>query len=129
MRSRFAILAGLLSVPYAHADLQAKPHTGIAGIDFESQLGYDIGYDDNVTWQHDSQDAIGSSYQNIKPVVKAMGERQDDRYLLMYSGDYRYYANDSADNRNNHYFMFNGSWRFGDMHGLALDLEETLSHE
>ncbi|HDR2793547.1 MULTISPECIES: outer membrane beta-barrel protein [Enterobacter] len=129
MRSRFAILAGLLSVPYAHADLQAKPHTGIAGIDFESQLGYDIGYDDNVTWQHDSQDAIGSSYQNIKPVVKAMGERQEDRYLLMYSGDYRYYANDSADNRDNHYFMFNGNWRFGDKHGLALDLEETLGHE
>lgn len=59
MRSRFAVLAGLLSVPYAHADLQAKPHTGVAGIDFESQLGYDIGYDDNVT---------GSATTKIKSV-------------------------------------------------------------
>ncbi|EPM0706326.1 capsular biosynthesis protein, partial [Klebsiella aerogenes] len=111
MRSRFAVLAGLLSVPYAHADLQAKPHTGVAGIDFESQLGYDIGYDDNVTWQRYDQNKIGSSYQNIKPVVKAIGERYEDRYLLMYSGDYRNYGNDSADNRNNHFFMFNGKWR------------------
>lgn len=47
----------------------------------------------------------------------------------MYSGDYRNYANDSADNRNNHFFMFNGKWRFGSMHGLSLDLDETLGHE
>lgn len=36
-------------MPYAWADLQAKPHTGVAGIDFESQVGYDVGYNDNVT--------------------------------------------------------------------------------
>ena len=54
---------------------------------------------------------IGSSYQSIKPIVKAIGERYEDRYLLMYSGDYRNYANDSADNRNNHFScsMVNGA--------------------
>jgi hypothetical protein len=25
--------------------------------------------------------------------------------------------------------MFNGKWRFGKMHGLSLDLDETLGHE
>lgn len=51
MRSELTFLAGLLAMPYAWADLQAKPHTGVAGIDFESQVGYDVGYNDNVTWQ------------------------------------------------------------------------------
>ncbi|MDN6934694.1 capsular biosynthesis protein, partial [Klebsiella pneumoniae] len=101
MRSKGMALTVLLYIPWVHADLQGKPHTGIAGIDFESQLGYDIGYNDNVTWQRYDQKKIGSSYQSIKPIVKAIGERYEDRYLLMYSGDYRNYANDSADNRNN----------------------------
>ncbi|MCF0737826.1 outer membrane beta-barrel protein [Klebsiella pneumoniae] len=129
MRSKGMALTVLLYIPWVHADLQGKPHTGIAGIDFESQLGYDIGYNDNVTWQRYDQKKIGSSYQSMKPIVKAIGERYEDRYLLMYSGDYRNYANDSADNRNNHFFMFNGKWRFGSMHGLSLDLDETLGHE
>lgn len=50
MRSELTFLAGLLAIPCAWADLQAKPHTGVAGIDFESQVGYDVGYNDNVTW-------------------------------------------------------------------------------
>lgn len=49
MRSKGMALTVLLYIPRVHADLQGKPHTGIAGIDFESQLGYDIGYNDNVT--------------------------------------------------------------------------------
>lgn len=54
MRSKGMALTVLLYIPWVHADLR-KPHTGIAGIDFESQLGYDIGYNDNVTWQRYDQ--------------------------------------------------------------------------
>ncbi len=129
MRSELTFLAGLLAMPYAWADLQAKPHTGVAGIDFESQVGYDVGYNDNVTWQRYGGNEIGSAYQGVKPIFKAIGERYEDRYLLMYSGDYRRYASDSADNRDNHFFMFNGKWRFGSMHGLSLDLDETFDYE
>ncbi|VFS67674.1 Uncharacterized protein conserved in bacteria (DUF2320) [Raoultella planticola] len=129
MRSRLIFLAGLLYLPYGYADLQAKPHTGVAGIDFESQIGYDVGYNDNVTWQRADHNKIASGYQNIKPILKAIGQRYEDRYLLMYSGDYRNYTSDSADNRSNHFFMFNGSWRYGKMHGLSLDLDETYGHE
>lgn len=129
MRSELTFLAGLLAIPCAWADLQAKPHTGVAGIDFESQVGYDVGYNDNVTWQRYGGNETASSWQGIKPIFKAIGERYEDRYLLMYSGDYRRYASDSADNRDNHFFMFNGKWRFGSMHGLSLDLDETFGHE
>lgn len=129
MRFRLTCLVGLLSIPAAHADLQSKPHTGIAGIDFESQVGYDVGYNDNVTWQRDDGNKMASGYQRLTPIFKAIGERYEDRYLLMYSGDYRQYTSDSADNRSDHFFMFNGNWRFGQMHGLSLDVDETLGHE
>lgn len=65
MRSELTFLAGLLAMPYAWADLQAKPHTGVAGIDFESQVGYDVGYNDNVTWQRYGGNEIG-------PLIKAL---------------------------------------------------------
>lgn len=109
MRSELTFLAGLLAMPYAWADLQAKPHTGVAGIDFESQVGYDVGYNDNVTWQRYGGNEIGSAYQGVKPIFKAIGERYEDRYLLMYSGDYRRYASDSADNRDNHFLCLTAS--------------------
>ena len=122
-------MVGLLYIPFTHADLQPKPHTGVAGINFESQVGLDTGYSDNVTWQHDADDKIASGYQRVTPLVKAMGERGEDRYLLMYSGDYRRYASDSADNRGDHFFMFNGKWRSGLKQGFSLDIDETLGHE
>lgn len=129
MRFRLTFLVALLYLPVVHADLQPKQHTGVAGIDFESQVGYDAGYNDNVTWQRDNSNKIASSYQRLTPIVKAIGQRYEDRYLLMYSGDYRRYSQDDADNRSDHFMMFNGKWRFGRMHGFSLDLDETLGHE
>lgn len=122
-------MVGLLYFPVAHADLQPKQHIGVAGLDFESQVGYDVGYNDNVTWQRDDGNKIASGYQRLTPIVRAMGRRYEDSYMLMYSGDYRQYQADSADNRSDHFLMFNGKWRFGQMHGLSLDLDETLGHE
>ncbi|MFV0489035.1 MAG: capsular biosynthesis protein, partial [Vibrio fluvialis] len=54
------IIAVLASA--AHAELTPKSHIGIAGIDFQSQLGVDYGHDDNVTYQRDSDAAIDSNF-------------------------------------------------------------------
>ena len=69
----------------------------------------DYGYNDNVSYQPHSSDAIGSSFQSAAPVLSMIGERGQDKYLLMYSGDYRNYSSDSADNYNDHFFRFNGA--------------------
>ncbi|MEJ5071305.1 outer membrane beta-barrel protein [Enterobacter ludwigii] len=129
MLSKFLFLAGLLYMPVVYADLQGKQHTGVAGIDFESQVGYDVGYNDNVTLQHKESNAIAAGYQQLTPLLKMIGQRYEDHYLLMYSGDYRRYNGDSADDRSNHFLMFKGDWRFGQKQGFSLDLDETLGHE
>ncbi len=109
------------------ADLMPKSHIGIAGIDFQSQVGLDYGHENNVTYQAYDQDAVSSDFQSVRPMIKAVGARYQDQYLLMYSGDYRRYDRDSADNYTDHFFRFNGAWRYGLKHGLTLSLEEILS--
>jgi len=129
MRSRLTLMVGLFYLPIAHADLQPKQHIGVAGLDFESQLGYDVGYNDNVAWQHNEYDKISSGYQRLTPSVKVMGKRHEDQYLLSYDGDYRQYQSDSADNRNDHTLLFDGKWRLGQMHGTELILYDAFGHE
>lgn len=111
------------------ADLTPKSHIGIAGIDFQSQVGLDYGHENNVTYQAYDQDAVSSDFQSVRPMIKAIGARYQDQYLLMYSGDYRRYDRDSADNYTDHFFRFNGAWRYGLKHGLTLSLEDSLGHE
>ncbi len=111
------------------ADLTPKSHIGIAGIDFQSQVGLDYGHENNVTYQAYDQDAVSSDFQSVRPMIKAIGARYQDQYLLMYSGDYRRYDRDSADNYTDHFFRFNGVWRYGLKHGLTLSLEDSLGHE
>lgn len=111
------------------ADLTPKSHIGIAGIDFQSQVGLDYGHENNVTYQAYDQNAVSSDFQSVRPMIKAIGARYQDQYLLMYSGDYRRYDRDSADNYTDHFFRFNGAWRYGLKHGLTLSLEDSLGHE
>ncbi|RNM25571.1 capsular biosynthesis protein [Dickeya undicola] len=129
MRTKLIIAAGMI-MPYpAWADLIPKSHIGMAGIDFQSQVGLDYGHENNVTYQAYQQDAVHSDFQSVRPMMKAIGARYQDQYLLMYSGDYRRYDRDSADNYTDHFFRFNGAWRYGLKHGLTLSLEDTLGHE
>lgn len=78
----------------------------------------DYGYNDNVSYQPHSSDAIGSSFQSAAPVLSMIGERGQDKYLLMYSGDYRNYSSDSADNYNDHFSVLTVR-RYGLKHGLT----------
>ncbi|MRS13620.1 capsular biosynthesis protein [Enterobacteriaceae bacterium RIT691] len=129
MRSRLTLMVGLLYFPVAHADLQPKQHIGVAGLDFESQVGYDVGYNDNVTWQHDENRASATNYQRLTPSLSVSGKRYEDQYLLAYTGDYRQYQSDSADNRSDHTFLLAGNWRLGQMHGVEVNLYDALGHE
>ncbi|EEQ01193.1 capsular polysaccharide biosynthesis protein [Yersinia rohdei ATCC 43380] len=115
--------------PAAWAELTPKSHIGFAGIDFQGIVGADFGYDDNVTHQPHNSDAISSSFQSLTPVLTLSGERYQDKYLLMYSGDYRQYNNSSSDNYDDHFFRLNSAWRYGQMHGLTFNIEDSIGHE
>ncbi|ULR33262.1 outer membrane beta-barrel protein [Dickeya fangzhongdai] len=129
MRTKLIIAAGMIMPHPSWADLTPKSHIGIAGIDFQSQVGLDYGHENNVTYQAYDQDAVSSDFHSVRPMIKAIGARYQDQYLLMYSGDYRRYDRDSADNYTDHFFRFNGVWRYGLKHGLTLSLEDSLGHE
>ncbi len=128
-RTKLIIIAGMAIVQPAMAGLKPKSHIGIAGIDFQSQLGASYGQVGNVTYQPYQSDVVSSDFKSVTPTLKAIGERYEDKYLLMYSGDYRQYGSASADSYNDHFFDFNGSWRYGQMHGLMLNVADTVGHE
>lgn len=124
------LVAGIAALPSAAWALPVpKSHIGVAGIDFQGQVGLNYGQDSNVTHQPWSQNEISSTWQSVNPMFRAIGERHEDRYQLMYSGDYRSYNQSSADNYADHFFSFSGNWRFGQMQGFKLDVQETLGHE
>lgn len=127
--SRALLIAGLAAMPAAWALPVPKSHIGVAGIDFQSQVAVDYGQVSNVTYQPWAKNEISAPFYHVSPLLRAIGERYEDRYLLMYSGDYRTYTQDSADNYANHFLRFNGLWRYGQMHGLSLDVQDTLGHE
>ncbi|EMW7169304.1 capsular biosynthesis protein [Vibrio fluvialis] len=129
MRQLTSALIIAVLAPAAHAELTPKSHIGIAGIDFQSQLGVDYGHDDNVTYQRDSDAAIDSYFWTLTPTLKAIGERGEDRYVLMYSGEYRRYEDSSADDYDRHFMMLDTAWRFGRMHGLTFNLSQTFGQE
>ncbi|MEI7345859.1 outer membrane beta-barrel protein [Dickeya chrysanthemi] len=129
MRTELIIAAGMIIPSSSWAELTPKSHIGIAGIDFQSQLGLDYGHENNITSQADDRDRINSDFQGMKPTFKAIGKRYQDQYLLMYSGDYRRYESDPADNYADHLLRINSEWRYGQKHGLALSLDDSFGHE
>lgn len=124
-----ALLAGMSVMSAAWALPVPKSHIGVAGIDFQSQVAANWGNTSNVTYQPWSRNEISSDWVSVSPMFRAIGERYEDKYLLMYSGDYRSYRQDSADNYADHFLRFTGNWRYGQMHGLTLDIMDTLGHE
>ncbi|RDK90808.1 putative beta-barrel porin 2 [Enterobacillus tribolii] len=131
MKTHTSVLlaAGLAAMPPAWALPVPKSHTGIAGIDFQGQISAGYGQVSNVTYQPWSRNETSSAFQSVNPMFRALGERGEDRYQLMYSGDYRAYNQASADNYADHFFRFAGQWRYGQMQGLSLTMEDTLGHE
>ncbi|MCS3601417.1 hypothetical protein M2371_000603 [Buttiauxella sp. BIGb0471] len=129
MHIKYIVAAGMVLSQPAIADLTPKSHIGIAGIDFQSNVGVNYGHESNVTYQPYDNDAISSDFVSVTPMLSMIGERYQDKYLLMYSGDYRSYNSDSADNYADHFFRFNGTWRYGQMHGLMFNIEDSLGHE
>ncbi|WP_394125921.1 outer membrane beta-barrel protein [Vibrio hepatarius] len=134
MKQHTKLLIGGLGVTfasYSQANLTPKPHIGIAGIDFQSQLGMKYGRDSNVTYQTQSNDSVESDYVMVEPYLQAVGERGEDQYLLVYSGKYLQYQDQTStvDDYSDHYFLFLPKWRFGDKHELNWFIEQTWGHE
>ncbi|EEY3523467.1 outer membrane beta-barrel protein [Escherichia coli O128:H42] len=129
MRTEILVIAGIVMCEPAWADLTPKSHIGIAGIDFQANAATSSGYVKNITYQPYARDAKDSLFNSITPTLVMSGERCQDKYLLMYSGDYRHYDKHPADNYNDHSLHFNGAWRYGGRHGLMLKLEDSLGHE
>lgn len=123
------LAASIGAIPPALALPVPKSHIGVAGIDFQGLVEANQGHTSNVTYQPYGRDEISSGWTNVKPTFQAIGERYEDRYVLMYAGDYRRYQQDSADDYTDHFLRFTGDWRYGKMHGLTLDLMDNIGHE
>ncbi len=91
MRTEILVIAGIVMCEPAWADLTPKSHIGIAGIDFQANAATSSGYVKNITYQPYARDAKDSLFNSITPTLIMSGERYQDKYLLMYSGDYRHY--------------------------------------
>lgn len=129
MKRLTSTLLILSLAPAAYAELTPKSHIGLAGIDFQSQLGVDYGHESNVTYQRWADDAIDSDFWTLSPMIQAIGERGEDRYTLMYSGEFRRYDASSADDYQQHFLQLETAWRFGRMHGLSVNLSQNYGQE
>ncbi|MGF1749688.1 MULTISPECIES: outer membrane beta-barrel protein [Vibrio] len=112
-----------------YAELTPKSHIGVAGIDVQSQVGVEYGHDSNVTYQVNPTNAIDSDYAKVTPYVRAVGERGEDRYVFVYSGDYARYQNATDEDYSDHFLMLQSSWRFGLKHGLEWFIQQDWGHQ
>ena len=99
---------------FCYAALTPKPHIGPAGIEFQSNVDLDYGYDDNVNFQSEKAPHVTSDFFNLKPFLKLEGKRNADTYTVEYLGDYRQYQNDAtSDDYDDHTIRFIGAWEKG----------------
>ncbi len=114
----------------AYAYLTPKSHIGPAGIEFQSKVDLDYGYDDNVNFQSENTPNVTSDFFNLKPFLKLEGKRNADVYTIEYLGDYRQYQEDvTSDNYDDHTVRFIGAWKKGLNNDLLFTIENTLGHE
>ncbi|MEZ9565605.1 outer membrane beta-barrel protein [Vibrio artabrorum] len=122
------VLLGLVSYT-CQAELTPKSHITVAGIDVQSRVGVEYGQDSNVTYQVNPMNEMDSAYTTLTPYLRAVGERGQDRYLLVYSGEYSRYDNASDDDYTDHFLMFQSSLRFGLKHSLNWFIQQDWGHE
>lgn len=119
----------LLITPFAYADLTPKTHTGIGGIDFQSQVAMEQGHDSNVTYQYFNDQAPDSDYLRLTPQLQMTGQRYTDTYQLRYRGDYLSYDNAASDDNYKHDFNLHTEWWYGLRHSLQLNINDTINRE
>ncbi len=131
MKQRTSVVAVcfLLLTPVAYADLKPKSHIGLAGIDFQSRVGASYGTDDNVTHQVDGNKKVESNFWTVSPELKAIGERGEDEYLVLYQGDFNRYEDSSPDDSDRHFMMFDGKWHYGLRHRLNWNVQQSYGEE
>ena len=114
----------------AYAYLTPKPHIGPAGIEFQSNIGLNYGYDDNVNFQSDNTPQVSSDFFNLKPFLKLEGKRDADIYTIEYSGDYRKYQEEAtSDDYDDHTIKFTSVWKKGFNSDILFTIENSLGHD
>lgn len=113
----------------AAAEPQPVNHRGPWGVQIQTRLDSEYGYNSNVTAQRDPALAIGSNYYGLTPSLRVSGQRGQDRYALLYQGAYREYTASSADSYYDQRWALNTRWRYGLRHALALNASLDKSHE
>lgn len=125
-----SLIGLLLPLPgMAQTEPQAVMHTGPWGMQIQTRLDSEYGYNSNVTAQRDPALAIGSSYYGLAPDIRLSGQRGQDRYALSYHGDYRAYTASQADSYYDQRWALNSRWRYGLRHALALNASLDQSHD
>lgn len=114
----------------AYAYLTPKPHIGPAGIEFQSNIGLNYGYDDNVNFQSDNTPQVASEFFNLKPFLKLEGKRDADSYTIEYSGDYRKHQEEAtSDDYDDHTIKFTSVWKKGFNSDILFTIENQFGHE
>ncbi len=129
LRTKLWYVSTLLLSASAYADLKPKSHIGFGGIEYQSSVGAVYGFNDNVTYQLNDDEKVSSNYLAVAPEVKAIGQRGEDQYLLMYKGNFERYEDSEEDDFDNHFFMFDGYWRYGLRHGLKWNIQYSSGKE
>ncbi|WP_339379730.1 outer membrane beta-barrel protein [Aliivibrio sp. SR45-2] len=127
---RVLLLMFYMMSSFCYAALTPKPHIGPAGIEFQSNVDLDYGYDDNVNFQSEKAPHVTSDFFDLKPFLKLEGKRNADTYTVEYLGDYRQYQNDAtSDDYDDHTIRFIGAWEKGLNNDLLFTIENVLAHE
>ncbi len=136
LRTKTALASNLILLGFsllsgsAYAYLTPKPHIGPAGLEFQSNVDIDYGYDDNVNFQSEKTPNVTSDFFNLKPFLKLEGKHNADVYTIEYLGDYRQYQEDvTSDNYDDHTVRFIGAWKKGLNNDLLFTIENVLGHE
>lgn len=129
MHTKYILFFFIILTPGVRAELTPKSHIWPGGVEFQATADLNYGYEDNITYQKHHSDATGSGLLSMAPVLSWSASHGPDKYYLMYSGDYRHYTADSADDYNDHFLHLSGEWRYGLKHGVTVILEEALGHE
>ncbi|OCH37009.1 outer membrane beta-barrel protein [Aliivibrio fischeri] len=128
--NKLILLTTSLVSSSCYAYLTPKPHIGPAGVEYQSNVAVDYGYDDNVNYQSDHTPHVQSDFFNVKPFVQLKGVHNADVYTLQYTGDYRQYQeNNTSDDYYDHHIAFIGSWKKGLNNDLLFTIENTIGHE
>ncbi|MCF7353044.1 hypothetical protein [Vibrio sp. CK2-1] len=125
----YVLLLLFFAIP-SFAEFSSNTHIDWLGLEYQSNLAAEYGYNDNVLYQEHNQ-VIGSDYVALKPELSIAGKRNTKDFYLFYQGDYRQYNEQQVedDSYNDHFVYGAFDWELGIRHHLSLSASYKLGHE